>query len=706
MAIEDNETPEDEQTDIALRELPGLIGHVHSRYETAKDGRLIDEQRWMQAWYNFRGIYNSSTAFKTTERSRVFIKITKAKVIAAYGQVSDILFGGGKLPISVEPTPKPEGIADKAHLPAPGEVPPSDFNPFGSAGDGADPEPGFVEPKPSSTIDAILGGLAEKLRGSTLIAGKAEMGQPEIDPAQIAADNMQKVIDDQLEETSAATVLSYTAFEMVLLGTGIVKGPFNFNQTVHRWRKGEQKDATEGDEDSKIPNRVYDPYEKVVPRIEHVSLWDCYPDAVARNDDDLSYMVHRHRLTMSQVYDLKNRPFFDGKTIDECISNKPTYTEEWWERQLRDSSNQVEIDDRWEVLEYWGTVTKEMAESEGFDVTEMKSHQPIQINTWVCGQFILRAVLNPFTPEKIPYHSVPYEVNPYNYFGIGVPENMEDAQKLMNGHMRMAVDNLALAGNMVFDIDESSLVPGQSMQIYPGKIFKRRSGVKGQAVNGITFPNTAPENIQMYDKARQLADEETGIPSVTHGQTGVSGTGRTAAGLSMLMSSGSVGLKTVVKNLDNYLLKPLGESYYRWNMQFNEIDIDIVGDLQIKAVGTASVLQKEVRSQRLTAFLQVVANPLLAPFVKLHKLLKEIASANELDADDMINNPEEAAVFADILRGLNEQPEDATGNGQQQGVGEIAGTSPNGGGLDESGVGGGNVGTGITRTPGEKGFTG
>jgi hypothetical protein len=176
----------------------------------------------------------------------------------------------------------------------------------------------------------------------------------------------------------------------------------------------------------------------------------------------------------------------------------------------------------------------------------------------------------------------------------------------------------------------------------------------------------------------------------------------------MLMSSGSVGLKTVIKNLDNYLLKPLGESYYRWNMQFNEIDIDIVGDLQIKAVGTASVLQKEVRSQRLTAFLQVVANPMLAPFVKLHKLLKEIAHANELDADDMINNPEEAAIFADILRGLNEprQGEATAAGGQQQSLGEIAGASAGGGGIDESGVGGGTVGTGLTRTPGEEGFTG
>ena len=71
---------------------------------------------------------------------------------------------------------------------------------------------------------------------------------------------------------------------------------------------------------------------------------------------------------------------------------------------------------------------------------------------------------------------------------------------VMNGHARMAIDNLALAGNLVFDIDETQLVPGQSMDIFPGKIFRRQSGVTGTAVNGIKFPNTAGENVQMYDK--------------------------------------------------------------------------------------------------------------------------------------------------------------------------------------------------------------
>jgi hypothetical protein len=111
--------------------------------------------------------------------------------------------------------------------------------------------------------------------------------------------------------------------------------------------------------------------------------------------------------------------------------------------------------------------------------------------------------------------------------------------------------------------------------------------VTGTAINGLKFPNTAPENIQMYQLSRQLADEETGIPSIMHGQTGVSGTGRTAAGLSMLMGGANLSMKTVIKNIDDYLLKPLGEAYFQWNMQFNDNSPDIIGDLEIKPRGTA-----------------------------------------------------------------------------------------------------------------------
>ena len=318
-------------------------------------------------------------------------------------------------------------------------------------------------------------------------------------------------------------------------------------------------------------------------------------------------------------------------------------------------------------------------------------------------------VLNPFQPYRLPYHAFPYERNPYSFFGIGVPENMSDAQAIMNGHARMAIDNLALSGSLVFDIDESALVAGQSMDVYPGKIFRRQAGMPGQAVHGLKFPNTATENMMMFDKFRQLADESTGIPSYSHGQTGVQSMTRTASGMSMLLSAANLNVKTVIKNIDDYLLRPLGESFFQWNMQFYEGDLNIEGDLEIRATGTASLMQKEVRSQRLTMFLQTVQNPAIAPFVKISEIIKELAYSLDLDPDEVINDPAAAEIYAKIIGLQNAQQqgqEQPTGPGVESAMGGAQGVPPKVAGTDSQGTGDGTIGTGNVSQPGEMEFTG
>ena len=407
------------------------------------------------------------------------------------------------------------------------------------------------------------------------------------------------------------------------------------------------------------------------------------------------------------------RPHFDAQAIQECLAKGPNYEDKYYEDTIReDETEPYYQENRYEVLEYWGVLDAKFADEAGLEeAKDMSEFDQIQVNIWVCGTMILRCVANPFTPARIPYQAFPFEINPYQIWGVGVAENMEDAQMLMNGHVRMAIDNLALAGNLVFDVDEASLVPGQNMDIFPGKIFRRQSGVTGTAINGLKFPNTAPENIQMYQISRQLADEETGIPSIMHGQTGVTGTGRTAAGLSMLMGSAGLSMKTVIKNIDDYLLKPLGEAYFQWNMQFNDDAEDVKGDLEIKPRGVAAVMQKEVRTQRLTSLLQTVSNPMLAPFVKLPNLMRELAIAQDIDPDSLVNDVNEAQVYAQMLQGMMQDAQQAAsaeagGAPSQQGMAPTGGVPSGPPGSDDSGRGNGTIGVGVAPNAGEAGFTG
>ena len=674
--------------------MPGLAGYIKSKFEDSENGRRSHEQRWLQAYKNFRGTYDSTTQYRDSERSRVFVKITKTKVLAAYGQIVDILFANKKFPLVVQSTPIPEGIAEFAHLETPlDEV----VDKYGFNGDGRELPPGATEATPN--LD-FLGGMKNKFPDAPLREGPARMGEPQISPAAEAARKMEELIHDQLLDTNAVNVFRHAIFEACMLGTGIVKGPLNYNKQIHKWSRTEM-------------GRVYDPYTKECPKIEPVSLWDFHPDPAGTSVEDCEYIIQRHRMNRQQLKALINRPYFNKQAIEECLAKGPNYEDKYYEDTIRDDETEPYYqENRFEVLEYWGVIDTKFADEVGLKLPEGVSEtDQIQVNAWMCGSIILRCVLNPFTPSRLPFHVFPYEINPYQIWGVGVAENMEDAQMLMNGHVRMAIDNLALAGNLVFDIDEASLVPGQNMDIFPGKIFRRQSGVTGTAINGLKFPNTAPENLQMYQVSRQLADEETGIPSIMHGQTGVTGTGRTAAGLSMLMGSAGLSMKTVIKNIDDYLLKPMGEAYFQWNMQFNDDAEDIEGDLEIKPRGVAAVMQKEVRSQRLTALLQTVMNPTLAPFVKIPNLMRELAISQDIDPDSLVNDLNEAQIYAEILKGLqnaqqgtgseggppNQQSPDMGGSGGvPQGT-----TRPN-----EQGMGNGTIGVGTTPVAGESSFTG
>ena len=484
-----------------------LVGIIRDKFQQAETSKIYDEKRWLKAYRNYRGLYGPETAFRENEKSRVFVKITKTKVLASFGQIIEVLFSQGKFPLGVSPTSVPEEVAERAHLAKqqPGQPQQPERSPYGFPGDGMEIPAGV-------TANELMKNLNADYVNLGFTDGPAYDGSPQIEPARMAAEQMEKLIHDQLEESRAITIMRHVFFEMSLMGTGILKGPFTDTKEYHQFNTAE-------DDEGNV-TRVHATKTKAIPSIEAVSCWDFYPDPNATNIHDCDYVIQRHSYNKAQFQDLADKPMFDREAVLECLEMGPNYQTRGFESSLYDRENiQTIYKNRFEVLEYWGIIDKKTAEECGLSYTG--DSDVIHINAWVCGNKVLRMVENPFTPTRIPFMVCPYELNPYQFFGIGVPENMEDSQQIMNGHARMAIDNLALSGNLVFDVDETQLVPGQDMKIFPGKIFRRQSGQPGTSINAIKFPNSTQENMMMFDRFRQLADEATGIPSYSHGQTGV-----------------------------------------------------------------------------------------------------------------------------------------------------------------------------------------
>ena len=236
----------DKQEDITSEEMVGLAGFVRGKYKESEDSRLADEQRWLKAYKNYRGTSEDSEDYRKSERSKVTVKITKVKVLAAFGQLVDILFSQGKVPISVESTPMPEGVEEFVHLKTPADDV-SQSDPYGYEGDGRELPAGATE-----ATELELGPYEDDMAQANLAEGPSKMGEPQLSPSKEAARKMEKLIHDQLLDASAVSELRKGIFEQCLLGTGIVKGPFNHTKTIHKWSSDDE-------------GRFYDPEEKVVP---------------------------------------------------------------------------------------------------------------------------------------------------------------------------------------------------------------------------------------------------------------------------------------------------------------------------------------------------------------------------------------------------------------------------------------------------------
>ena len=347
-----------------------LVGLIKSRFQTAEDARQTDERRWLDAYENYRGLYSRKVKFRESEKSRVFVKVTKTKVLAAFGQLVDVMFGTGKFPIGISETILPEGEKENAYLdinnPTPGieqpdnignrlEDPPQE-NPYdvGYAGDGRVLKPGstlgdgYYAPPPVDEAEEE-GLLTEGLSPNPQV--------PEMSPAQKAARRMEKLIHDQIEESNGSSEIRNALLESSLLGTGIVKGPFNFNKKLNKWSKNEEGE------------REYNPLEVRVPRIEFVSCWDFYPDPAATNMEECEFAIHRHKMNRSQLRQLKNMPYFNEEAIRDCLRMGANYVEKDFESQLKDDAKaEEEYQTNFEVLEYWGLMDAEYAREVGIEL--------------------------------------------------------------------------------------------------------------------------------------------------------------------------------------------------------------------------------------------------------------------------------------------------------------------------------------------------
>jgi len=108
------------------------------------------------------------------------------------------------------------------------------------------------------------------------------------------------------------------------------------------------------------------------------------------------------------------------------------------------------------------------------------------------------------------------------------------------------------------------------------------------------------------------------------------------------MGAANIALKSTIKNIDDFLIEPMIESLFHFNMEFGTNEKS-KGDLRIVARGSTSLVQKEIQSQRLLQFLSIVGDN-AGGVVKQNDLLREIASSMDIDPNKIMKTEEQMAL--------------------------------------------------------------
>ena len=210
---------------------------------------------------------------------KVFVGLTRTKVMAAYSRIVDLLFQQGDLFFSVTPTP----IAQLDPMKA-------------------------MELRAQATQEDRDGVRYGPIMNQDLIMARMQELEPEFmkaeqEIAEEAAKQMTTVIADQLIEADSDQKLKQSMLEACIFGSGAVKAG-----TVRIDRKQSYQKAMD-----EMGNQTYvlAMIEEAMPELESVSIFDLYPDPYCTTLEDCDGLFRRHVLTRTNS-DTADLPGFDG----------------------------------------------------------------------------------------------------------------------------------------------------------------------------------------------------------------------------------------------------------------------------------------------------------------------------------------------------------------------------------------------------------
>lgn len=599
--------------------IQNLAGYIRQKWTYARTAKeMTVEQRMLKSVRQRRGEYDPDKLVQLREQgsSLIYMMLTSNKCRAASSWLRDVLLTDSKdKPWTLKPNPIPE-------------MPPPILQDLMVR----------AQQKLQETLATGMNPTDEEVREMLLQfkdQAMAELSQIARDDA----DRMEKKMQSQLLDGQWTTAFAQFIDDLVTFPSAVIKGPVVRSKPKMNWVKNGQ------DYELQVQTELALEWERVDPFHVYPA-----PDATGIND---GYLIERHQLSRANLVSMMGVEGYSDGAIRQVL-------EEYGRGGLRDwiyvdltkaaaegksttaaGQNPSELID---ALQFWGSVQGRLLRDWGMPEEEIEDDlAEYPIEAWVIGRWIIKAVVNPDPLGRKPYYKASYEEVPGAFWGNSVADLCRDSQEICNATARALVNNMSLASGpqVVYNIDR--LPQGENItQLFPWKIWQVTSDPMNGTAKPVDFyqPNSmAQELLAVYEKFAVLADEYTGIPRYMTGGNPTGGAGRTASGMSMLMTNAGKSIKQVIANIDEHVIKPLIDRLYYYNMRYSA-DPDLKGDVNIQALGAASLMEKEAVAQRQNEFLSIALNsPAVQQVIGLEgtaHLLRQAAKRLEMNTDEIV----------------------------------------------------------------------
>ena len=638
-ASEEEVRRKEEELGIEEEILSPLASRILSDFQLAKNAKVAVHTRLISCLRQFMSKYSPQHKAEIEEAGflPLFIPITNIKCRAGKAWLNDIYFEPGKDVFDVKPSPVPDlpkGVEAKIEERLQTEV----SSILEKASLLAETSGGNLD---MSSIFERIGEHGEEL--------KAEYEKRVQEKAKKLCDRVRTKLKDQFVEGGFYKAFREVLQDITVYPTAIMKGPVP--------RKA--KRFTGPDEVDEV----------TIPTFNRVSPFDAYPSPNSP-DFNSGFFIEVLHLSEKSLHGLAGEEGFDGGAITEFLKIHPDgyrvmVEGERYEQVL---GYQTYYEDRiFDVIEYWGTLPgwllKEWGQ-EGIDETDF-----YDVCAWVLDRTIIGVMLNPDPLGKKPYSKASFIDIPDSFWGISLPEVLESLQTAINSMSRAIVANSVFSSGPMVETNEDRI--GHVTTLSPYMVFHAKESAlnAAPAVRFYQPRETAMAVAQVMFAFQKMADEYSGIPAYAHGDVTVGGAGRTAAGLSMLQSHATKGIKDVVMNIDDGIIRPITESLYYTNIAEGIFSREEIPDLSIEATGVTNYSAKEAQASRLLEFLRLTSNPtdiqITGPEGRKF-LLEGVAKRLGIDVEKLF--PSEIEEVKQMLESMVQQGGQMSKPNQQEGI--------------------------------------